>query len=221
MARRCPACSGAVAICSEFAATIDGASPSISGDDDRVGLDRSAARGHGAPARAVADERDDARLAMNPRLQRQRRSAQFTRIGERVERSGAMIDEGAEIAPGTGEGGGFRRAEILDRGAAALPLLGAALGALDGGGGMQALDPGAALRLGYKTVAGDEIEDEFGDPAGEAPETLAALAPEHRLELVGIVFESWNDLSAVAPRGAPARRLGIERHDVGSRLGEM
>jgi hypothetical protein len=138
-----------------------------------------------------------------------------------VERAGAAIDEGAEIAPGAGEGGGLLRAEIVDGGEAALPLLGAAFGALDGGWRMQALNPGGALRLGCEPVAGDEVEDEIGGAAGEAPETFAALAPEHRLDLVWIVFEAGDDLPAIASRCAPARRLGIEGDDADSRFGEM
>ena len=67
----------------------------------------------------------------------------------------------------------------------------------------------------------DEVEDDIGRRAGEAPQPLAALGAELRLDLVRIVLQARNDLAAVAARRAPAGRMRVEHDDVRARLGEV
>src|ERR1700677_3114080 len=86
---------------------------------------------------------------------------------------------------------------------------------------MDALHPSAAARLGSEAEALDEVEHEIRGPTGEAPQALAALAAERGLDLIGIVFEAGNQLSAVAAGCAPARRLGLEDDGVAAGLRDM
>ena len=106
----------------------------------------------------------------------------------------------------------IRRAiEEPDRRSSLHPILDSPLCALDRPVRMESLDPGCSPRAAIKPVLVNEIEHEICRAPRESPHTLAALAAEHRFELAGIVFESRDDLTAVATRGAPARCLGV--HD--------
>jgi len=72
-----------------------------------------------------------------------------------------------------------------------------------------------------ESAARDEVEHEIRGACAEAPDALTAFATEHRLEFGGIVLEAGDDLPAVAPGSAPARRFGVDDDHVGAGFGEM
>ena len=86
---------------------------------------------------------------------------------------------------------------------------------------MHALDPGGAARLRLETEPRHEAEHEIRGAAGEAPQPLTAFAPNTASMSIRIVFEARNQLSAIAARGAPARRMGVEDDDAAAGFGEM
>src|SRR5258705_344571 len=53
------------------------------------------------------------------------------------------------------------------------------------------------------------------------PHRAARLMTELMLELVGVMLEPGDDLTAVSTGGAPARLRRVERHDVHATLGEV
>src|SRR5205085_10466141 len=72
-----------------------------------------------------------------------------------------------------------------------------------------------------QTMARNQVEDDIGSGAGEAPDPLAALLTEHRLDLAWIVLQTWDDLPAVAARCAPTRLMTVCHHHVDAGLREM
>jgi hypothetical protein len=86
---------------------------------------------------------------------------------------------------------------------------------------MDSLDPRRPARLGPEAEAFDQGEHKIGRAAGKAPEPLAALAAERRLDVVGIIFQSGNQLPAVATGCAIPRRLRLEDDYVAAGLRDM
>ena len=67
----------------------------------------------------------------------------------------------------------------------------------------------------------DEGVDEIGRGGAEAMQGRAALAAELGDEFPRVEIQPGNDLSAIATRGSPARRLCFGNGDLDARLGEM
>src|SRR5205085_5528769 len=111
--------------------------------------------------------------------------------------------------------------EDRDRGAAPLPLLRSPLDQADIRGREGRLDPPASARVAVDPMAGDEIEHGIGRRTRDAYEMLPRLRAEHRDDVVRIVFETGNDLTAIAARCAPSRLAGFEDNDRDSGFGEM
>ena len=96
-----------------------------------------------------------------------------------------------------------------DCGAASLPLLSPTRCGGDISGSESRLDPAAATRFAFDAVTRDEIEHHGGRAAGDAHQVLAGFRAEHRDQFVRIVFQSRDDLAAIAAGCAPAGLTGL------------
>ena len=146
-----------------------------------------------------------------------RRPGKAARIGQRLDRAAAPVDPGGKILRRCRGAGRFRscrttrpahRGAPIARRARAPPRPLAAR--------MRALDPAVAHVRHVHPMLGDEVEHGIGGAAGECDQLRAALAAEHRFQVVRIVFQPRDHLPAIAPGPAVARLLRLQ-HDRRSR----
>ena len=152
---------------------------------------------------------------------RLRRAREPAHVGQRLERSGAPVEHAARIAGGAGQLRDALPVQQLHGRAAPLPLLRSRAQGFHRCRVRRRADPAGLMRLAGDLVAGDQLEHEVGGTTGDLPHPPAHVRAELLLELVWIVLESRDDLTAVASGSAPAGLRRVEHHHVGAALGQV
>ena len=192
----------------------------VGGDDHPVG-GHAALRRREVPARAGLGHADDRAAGMDDRARVDRRPGEAPRIGERLDRAGALVEERPRVGPRAGEAGRLVRVEEANRRAAVLPLPGPVreIGqALPADRAMQGAGP---FRLAGDAVPGDEIEHPARRGTEEREQPLAALGAEGGGHEVGLHPQARVDEADIAPRAAEADGLALEHHYPGAALREV
>ncbi len=141
-----------------------------------------------------------------------RGTSEAAREGKRLERAGPLVDPAAEIGTGTDQPFDIGGIEQFDRSAHIHPVSCPLLDTRECRRSVGSLNPPAPLRIAIDTMFCDPVENDVGCIADRFSELPANGRTVFRGHLGRIVFQTRNDLPAIAPGGTPADRLGFQQH---------
>ena len=67
----------------------------------------------------------------------------------------------------------------------------------------------------------NEVEDQIRSCGGGGHQASTGVRSEHRLQVVGVVLDPWNDLTAIEARGALADFRSLEHDHLAPGLGQV
>ncbi|EGE58721.1 hypothetical protein RHECNPAF_280017 [Rhizobium etli CNPAF512] len=192
----------------------------IGRDDDPVGADRAVFRLHG-PAAAAALGCDDGARHMDGDTRLDGGMGKAARIGQRLQRSGAQVEQRTGIGVAADASGRLRRIEQRHGRAACGPLRRTRLDFLQPLCADRAVQCAVAFEFAGNAVPVDQLHDELRRIAEQLEQAFAVQRAEHAGQVVGHHPHAGIDQADIAPCAAETNLLRLQQHHLRAGFGKM